>query len=121
MHILLYEADDNLRDLLVNELAHSGHTVTATNTFEIAIKFLRTVRFDVVIAEVVEKTCTPNNLYARLRAHASGSPIIVYTTGHWLEDVIPEDAIFLQKTHDYELLLAKIEELHNSVIVCKCA
>jgi two-component system phosphate regulon response regulator OmpR len=52
-HILVVDDDDRLRDLLKRFLTREGHDVTTARDAESARRFLQTIRFDLIVLDVM--------------------------------------------------------------------
>jgi two-component system phosphate regulon response regulator OmpR len=78
-HILIVDDDDRIRDLLKQFLARQGHTITTARDSAMARKLLHTLRFDLVILDVMMPGEDGLSLLAALRDSGDQTPVLLLT------------------------------------------
>jgi CheY-like chemotaxis protein len=81
--ILLVEDDDDIRLIVRETLEEAGYDVAEAPTSEMAIIALRTVRYDLVLMDMLLDSATSGkDVIDHLLANGFGRPVIVLMTGY---------------------------------------
>ena len=120
MRVLVAEENVTLRSVLKRCLLETGNVVDAVGDGELALHFLRTYDFDVVVLDWPSATMSTIEVIHQLRREGSSIPILLISARH-----IPDDRVagldagaddYLVKPFDFGELLARIRALRRRSI-----
>ena len=117
MRVLVAEDDEGLRSVLVRGLEESGYTVDAVGDGELALRYLDTYEYEVVILDWRMPKVSGLEVTQRLRRRGSALPILMLTARDTARDRVTgldEGADdYLVKPFDFSELLARVRALQR--------
>jgi two-component system, OmpR family, response regulator len=117
MRVLVAEDDEGLRSVLERGLRESGYTVDAVGDGEMALRYLDTYEYEVVILDWRMPEVSGLEVTQRLRRRGSALPILMLTARDTARDRVTgldEGADdYLVKPFDFAELLARVRALQR--------
>jgi DNA-binding response OmpR family regulator len=117
MRVLVAEDDEGLRSVLERGLRESGYTVDAVGDGELALRYLDTYEYEVVILDWRMPKVSGLEVTQRLRRRGSALPILMLTARDTARDRVTgldEGADdYLVKPFDFSELLARVRALQR--------
>ena len=117
MNILLVEDEERVADFVRRGLKAEGYSVEHAGDGEMALEFLQSRDFDVVILDLMLPGISGSEVCQKMRARANHTPILMLTALDSTDERVAGLRIgaddYLPKPFDFEELLARLEALHR--------
>lgn len=117
MNILLIEDEERVADFVRRGLKAEGYSVEHAGDGEMALEFLQSRDFDVVILDLMLPGISGSEVCQKMRARRNETPVLMLTALDSTDERVAGLRIgaddYLPKPFDFEELLARIEALHR--------
>ncbi|MFD1160492.1 response regulator transcription factor [Roseovarius aestuarii] len=117
MNILLVEDEEPVADFIRRGLKAEGYSVEHANDGELALEFLQSRDFDVVVLDLMLPGISGTEVCRKMRARANQTPVLMLTALDSTDERVAGLRIgaddYLPKPFDFEELLARLEALHR--------
>lgn len=117
MNILLVEDEERVADFVRRGLKAEGYSVEHAGNGELALEFLRSHDFDVVILDLMLPGISGSEVCQKMRARANRTPVLMLTALDSTDERVAGLRIgaddYLPKPFDFEELIARLEALHR--------
>ncbi len=117
MNILLVEDEDRVADFVRRGLKAEGYSVEHAGDGELALEFLQSRDFDVVILDLMLPGISGSEVCRKMRARGNKTPVLMLTALDSTDERVAGLRIgaddYLPKPFDFEELIARLEALHR--------
>lgn len=117
MNILLVEDEKRVSDFIARGLKADGFVITVADNGDIALEYMKSETFDVVILDLMLPTISGYDVCQQMRMKNNFTPVLMLTAMSELEDQVKGLNLgtddYMSKPFEFDELVARLKALHR--------